>query len=115
MDFAVPIFPHPKRPFGPREPGVTAALGRRDRSNNTAGFRIDLLDPIPRDLKQVLSVEGRSRLCSDFNRAQRLAARRVEGVQLVAGSKPDLLTVIGDPMHVVDTCKGSIFTDDFGS
>jgi hypothetical protein len=25
-----------------------------------------------------------------------------------------VLTVIGDPMHVVDTGKGSIFAEDFG-
>ena len=115
MDFPVPILTHPERSFGPREPGVTAAAGRRDRTNNTAGFRIDLLDAIPRDLEQVPSVEGRSRVSRDFNRAQRLAARRIEGVQPVSGSEPDLLAVIGDAMHVIDTRKGSIFTDDFGS
>src|SRR6267378_2155823 len=42
MDLPVPILPHPERPFGPREPRVTAAAGRRDRGEHTAGLRIDL-------------------------------------------------------------------------
>ena len=50
----------------------------------------------------------------DINRAQHLPARRIEGVQLVSGSKPDVLTVKCDPMHLVDTRKGSILTEDFG-
>ena len=66
------------------------------------------------DLKQVLAIEGRSRMRGDINRAQRLPARRIEGVQLVSGGKPNMLTVIRDAMHVVDTRKGSILTDDFG-
>jgi hypothetical protein len=80
----------------------------------TAGLRVDLLDAILGELKQVLAVEGRSRMRGDINRAQRLSAGRIEGVQLVSASKPDLLTVIRNPMHVVDTGKGAILTDDFG-
>src|SRR5208282_2655260 len=114
MDLPVPILPHPERPFGPREPRVTAAAWRRDRREHTASLRIDLLDTILCDLKQVLAVEGRSCMRGDIDRVQRLPARRIEGVQLVPGSKPDLLTVIRDPTHVVDTRKGSILTDDFG-
>src|SRR5262249_47946289 len=57
MDLPIPVPAHPKRPFGPREPRVTAAAGRRDRSEHTAGLRIDLLDAISGDLKQVLAVE----------------------------------------------------------
>jgi hypothetical protein len=53
MDLPVPILPHPERPFGPREPRVTAAAGRRDRGEHTAGLRIDLLDAILGELKQV--------------------------------------------------------------
>ena len=114
MDLSVPRLPDPERPFGPREPRVTTAAGRRDRGEHTAGLRIDLLDAILGDLKQVLAVEGRSRMRGDIDRAQRLPARRIEGVQLVSGSKPDVLTVIRDPMHAVDTRKGSILTEDFG-
>src|SRR5262245_48857486 len=48
------------------------------------------------------------------DRAHRLPARRIEGDQVVSGRKPDVLTVIRDAMHLVDTRKGSILTDDFG-
>jgi hypothetical protein len=78
----------PQRPFGPREPRVTAAAGRRDRGEHSAGLRVDLLDAILGELKQVLAVEGRS--------------------------KPDVPTVIRDSMHAVGTWKGSILTDDLG-
>src|SRR3989440_4736038 len=108
MDLPVPILPHPERPFGPREPRVTAAAGRRDRGEHAAGLRIDLLDAVLGDLKQMLAVEGRSCMRGDIDRAHRLPARRIQGVQLVSGRKPDSLTVIRDPTHVVDTRKGSI-------
>src|SRR5439155_16897413 len=103
MDLPIPILPHPERPFGPREPRVTAAAGRRDRGEHTAGLRIDLLDAILGELKQVVPVEGCSCMRADIDRAQRLPARRIEGVQPVSSSKPDVLTVIRDSMHVVGT------------
>src|SRR6266513_5467031 len=114
MDLPAPMLPHPERPFGPREARVTAAARRRDRREHTAGLRVDLLDAILGDLKQMLTVEGRSCVRGDINRAQHLPTRRIEGVQLVSGSKPDVLTVKRNPMHVVDTRKGSIFTQDLG-
>src|SRR5918995_6610800 len=103
MDLPAPMLPHPERPFGPREPRVTAAAGRRDRGEHTAGLRIDLLDAILGDLKQVLPVEGRSCMRGDLDRTQRRPARRIEGVELFSGREPDVLTVIRDPMHVLDT------------
>src|SRR5438445_1998100 len=114
MDLPVPMLSHPERPFGPREPGVTAAAGRGDRGEHTAGLRIDLLDAILGDLKQVLAVEGRSGMRSDIDRAHRLPARGIERVQPVSGRKPDVLAVERNPIHAVDTGKGSIFTNDFG-
>src|SRR5262249_61219154 len=115
MDLAIPVLPDPERPFGPREPRVTAAAGHRDGGERTAALRIDLLDAISDDLKQVLAVEGRScTRAGDVDRAQRRPARGIEGVQLVAGSKPDVATVVRDPVHVVDTRKGSILTNDLG-
>jgi hypothetical protein len=67
---------------------VIAAARRRDRREHTAGYRIDPLDAILGDLKQVLAVEGRSCVRGDINRAQRLPTRRIEGVQLVSGATP---------------------------
>src|SRR5260370_455633 len=59
--------------------------------------------------------DGCSCIGGDIQRAQRrICARGVEGIQLVSGSKPDMLTVIRDPMYAIDTRKGPIFTDDFG-
>ena len=69
MDLPVPILPDPERPFGPREPRVTAAAGRRDRGEHTAGLRIDLLDAILGELKQVLAVERRACMRGDIDRA----------------------------------------------
>jgi hypothetical protein len=57
MDLPVSVLPHPERPFRPREPRVTAAARRGDRREHTACLRIDLLDAIFGDLKQVLAVE----------------------------------------------------------
>src|SRR5262249_50213823 len=104
----------PERSFGPREPGVAAAAGRRDRGEHAAGLRIDLLDAILGDLEQVLAVEGCSRMPGNIDRAYCLAARRIEGDQLVSGSQPDVLTVKRNPAHAVVTRKGSILTQDFG-
>jgi hypothetical protein len=89
IDRPVPILPHPERPFGPREPRVTTAAGRRDRGEHTAGLRIDLVDAVLRELKQVLAVEGRSRMPGDIDRAQDRPARRIEGVQSVSGRETD--------------------------
>ena len=114
MDLPVLILPHPERPFGPGEPRVITALGRRNRGEHATGLRIDLLDATLGDLKQVLAVESRSCMRGDINRAQRLPARRIQGVQRISGSKPDLLAVIRDPIDAVDSRKGPILTDDFG-
>src|SRR5258707_1382634 len=114
MDLPGPILPHPQRPFGPREPRVGAAAGRRNRSEHTAGLRIDLLDAILGDLEQVPAVEGGACMRGDIERAQRLAARRIEGLQSVSGSDPHMLAVIRDAAHFLDTWKGSVFTDDCG-
>src|SRR5262245_52849357 len=51
IDLPVPVLPHPECPFGPREPRVTAAAGRRDRGQHSAGLRVDLLDATRGDLE----------------------------------------------------------------
>ena len=112
MDLPGLILRHPERPFGPRKPRVTSAAGRRDRSDHTAGLRIDLLDAIPGDLKQEAAVEGRSCIGSDIDRAQHLPVRWIKGVQRISSSKPDMLAVIRDSVHVVDARKGAILADD---
>src|SRR5262245_15339398 len=53
MDLPAAMLPHPERPFGPRQPRIAAAAGRRDRGEHAAGLRIDLLDAVLGDLKQV--------------------------------------------------------------
>src|SRR5262249_40281191 len=40
MDLPASVLPNPERPFGPREPRVTAAARRRDRREQTACLRI---------------------------------------------------------------------------
>jgi hypothetical protein len=62
----------------------------------------------------MLAVECRSCMRGDVNRAQHLPVRRIKGVQLVSGRKPDVLTVKRNPMHLVDIRKGSILAKDFG-
>jgi hypothetical protein len=114
IDLPVSILPHPERALRPREPRVTTAAGRRDRGEHTAGLRIDLLDAILGELKEVLAVEGRSRVPGDIDRAQRLPVLGIEGNQRVSGGKPDMSTVIRHSMYLVDTRKGSILTDDLG-
>src|SRR5262245_54795559 len=64
IDLPVLILRNPKRPFGPREPRAIRTR-HRDRCKHTTGLWIDLLDPIVGDLKQVLAIEGRSRMRSD--------------------------------------------------
>src|SRR5262245_48860996 len=62
----------------------------------------------------MLPVESGSSTRGHIDRADRLPGGRIEGVQLISGSKPDVLSVISDSMHVVDTRKGTILADDFG-
>src|SRR5262249_12143624 len=57
MDLPIAILPDPQRSFGPREPRISAASGRRDRGDHATGLRIDLLDSVLGELKQVLAVE----------------------------------------------------------
>jgi len=72
------------------------------------------LDALPGDLKQVLAVERRACARGDVDRAHRLPAVRIESLQFVSGRKPNVPTVERNPMHVVETLKGSIFPEDFG-
>jgi glyoxylase-like metal-dependent hydrolase (beta-lactamase superfamily II) len=114
MDLAVPILSDPECSLSPREPRVAAAARRRDRGQHPAGVRIDLLDAILGELKQVLAVEGRSGVRGDVDRAQHFAALGIEGIQLFSSGKPDLLAVVRDSSHALGTREGAVLADDFG-
>src|SRR6185312_11346848 len=114
VDLARAILPDPERPFRPGEAGILAATRRRDGREHAAGRGIDLLDAVLGDLEQVPSVEGGAGMRRDIDRAHRLAARRIHGVELVAGRDPDVSTVVADAMHLVDTREGPILADDLG-
>src|SRR5688500_4990386 len=115
MDLPVPILSDPERPFGPREPGVTAAAGRRDGGEHTPRLRIDLLDAILGELKEVLAVERGSCMCGDIDRAHHSPGRGIERLQVVSRSEPDVVAVVRDSTHIGDTRKGPILTNDLGS
>src|SRR4051812_21483991 len=113
VDLAVAILSDPEGAFRPREPRG-AAGGRRDRGEHVPGLRIDFLDAILGDLKQVATVEGRPRVRGDVNGAQLCSTCRIQGSQRVPGRKPDLLAVVGNAVHGLDPRKGTILTSDFG-
>src|SRR5215207_10465830 len=114
MDLPASIVPHPERALGPRKPRVAAAAGRRDRRQHSAGLRIDLLNAILGELKEVLAVEGRAPVRGHIDRALHPSARRIDGVQLVARREPDLVTVVRDAMDLLGARKGPVLADDLG-
>src|SRR4051812_390175 len=103
MDFPVTILPHPQGSLGPRKPRVTTAARGRNRGKHMPGFEIDLLDSVLGYLKEVLAIKGCSRMRGDIDRAHRLPACGIECIQSISGRKPDLLTVIGNSVHVIGT------------
>jgi len=73
------------------------------------------VDAILGQLEQVLAVERCSCVRGDFDRAQRLPVRRIEGCQPVAGREPHVVTVIRDSANAVCVWKGPVLSDDLGS
>jgi hypothetical protein len=63
------------RAFGPGESRVTAAARRRNRGEHAPGLRIDLLDAVLGDLKQMLSVESRPGMRGETDRSLHGGAR----------------------------------------
>ena len=63
------------------------------------------------DLIQVLAVERGARVRADINRARGFPTRWVERPQIIAGCNPDLFAIKGDPVHAIDTRKGSVLTN----
>src|SRR5215203_4404675 len=78
------------------------------------GLQIDLVDAILGQLEQVLAVERGSRMRRDVDGAQRGSTRRIEGDQLAARGKPDVLAVVGNAMHAVHSREGPILTNNLG-
>src|SRR6516165_488719 len=113
VDLSIPILSNPESPFRPSQPRVAAIAGRRDGGKHSASPWIDLLNAILGDLKQVLAVESRSCMRGDIERALHLPTRRVESVQFVSRSKPDVLSVISDTMDSGGTWEGAILPNDF--
>src|SRR5512146_851084 len=114
MNLPRAILAHPKRSLCPREPRVAAAAGRWNRRQHLARLGIDLPDAIFSDLKEMSAVEGRSSVRGDVDRSQRLAARGIERVQLVACGEPDVLTVVRHVSHVGDTGEWAVLAENFG-
>src|ERR1700722_7717403 len=113
VDLAISILSYPERPLRPGEPRVAAAAGRGDGGDHVPGFRIDLLNAILGELKQVLAVEGRAGMSGDVERAQHLTAGGIQGLQFVAGGKPHILAVICHASDLLDTGKGPVLTHNF--
>src|SRR5262249_21115437 len=114
LDPPVAILPHPQRPLRPREPRVGAAPGRRDRGEHAAGLRVDFLNAIFGNLKQVLAVKGGPGMRGHIDRAHGIPARRIEDGEPVPGREPDVPAIEGDPVDPVDTRERSILAEDFG-
>src|SRR5262249_21921471 len=113
MDFPLPILPDPERSLGPCEPRVAPASRRRDRGKDLPGRRIDLLDAVLGDLKEMLTIEGRPGMRGDLDRSQCLAARRIEGPEGLARGEPDSFPIEGDAVHVPDA-REAVLAQDFG-
>ena len=87
VDLPVAVLPDPERAFRPGQPRVTPAARGRDRRQDLAGRRIDLVDAFVGDLEEVLAVEGRPRVAGDVEGAHRLAVLRIEGLQPLAARR----------------------------
>ena len=114
MDLALAILPDPQGAFGPRQTGVAAAARRRDRPEHMARPRIDLVDAILGQLKQVPAVERRPGVGGDVERTLRLSARRIEGLQRAAGREPHALAIERHAVHAVDAREWTVLADDVG-
>src|SRR5439155_20277022 len=73
-DLALAVLPDPERTLGPGQPRVTPAAGCRDRRQDLAGRRIDLVDAVAGDLEEAPAVEGRPGIGGDVQGAHDPAA-----------------------------------------
>src|SRR6185369_9122943 len=114
VDLPVEVLPHPQRPLAPGQPRVAPAAGGGDRRQDLARRRVDLVDAVTRDLEEVPAVEGRPGVTDDVQGAHDPAARRLEGLQLLAAREPDEAAVEAHAAHVRCAGEGPVLADDLG-
>jgi hypothetical protein len=103
-----------QRPLGPGQARVAAVGRRRDRGDDLARARIDLLDPAIGELPQVSAVEGGAALGDHRELADHRAARGVEGDEALAAGEPDVGAVEGHPVDLGDAGIGAVLAEDLG-
>ena len=76
--------------------------------------RIDLLDPAGGELPEVFAVEGGAALGGDGQLADQRAAAGIEGDDALAAGEPDVGTVEGHAMDLLDAGIGAVLAEDLG-
>jgi hypothetical protein len=114
MDLPAAVLADPECTFSPGQPRIPAIAGCRNGADYLAGAGIDLPDHSLGDLEQMRSVERRSCMRADIERADNFATFGVKGVHPVARGEPNPLPIKADAMHAADFGKRSVFTKDFG-
>src|SRR5205085_9763617 len=112
VDLAIAVLPHPQATLGPRKPRVAAITRRRDRCDDVAGSRIDLVDARLGDLVEVLAVERGARVAGAVERARGLAALGIERNQLRAGRGPHAVPVMADAVDALGAGERSVLAHD---
>src|SRR6266508_2547062 len=112
VDLAGAVLADPERPLGPGQVRVAAVGRRRDGGADLARARIDLLDPVVGELPEVFAVEGGAGVGGDGELADQRAAAGIEGDDALASGEPDVGTVEGHAVDVVDAGIGAILAED---
>ncbi|MNF72070.1 hypothetical protein D3C84_540360 [compost metagenome] len=115
VNLAFLILPHPQRAFGPGQSRIAATTGGGNGRKDMSGPGIDFVDAVFGDLEQVLAIKGSAGMGGNVNRAQHLAAVRVQRIDFAIAGKPDLLAIPRDAAHMIDFGKRAVFTNDFSS
>src|SRR5262249_4524561 len=111
VDLALPIDADPERSFRPGKARFAAAALRRNGGEHLSVLRIDLLDALLGDLKQVLAIERRARIGGRVDLARWLAAVRIDRDQFVVGGEPDMLAVKGHAVYARNIREGAVLAD----
>ncbi len=112
MDLPRAVFADPERALGPGEARVAALRRRRDRGDDLAGARVDLLDPVAGDLPQVLAVEGRAGVGRDGELTDQRAALGIERDDALAAREPHVRAVEGHAVDLLDAGVGTVLAED---